>query len=245
MLILLLSCVKADPQADRRLHAQALETVAADPAAAAALCARIDDPQLHADCVWVSVEALASTDPELAASLCADTPGAGGEECWFLLGEHARDPSACANAGSLADDCRMHVFSDRLNNDLNRDASFGGVEATLEPWVVWAGLNPSDPRPWSALYRQLHARTPTLDPANCAVIADPDLQASCRNTAVAVFHDRLNRARDRGAELCTGALPFPVVMDASLQAELDLRREQELCREDLRRIPSVRQEPTP
>jgi hypothetical protein len=240
-LTLLMSCTTSSPEADRKRHAQAIALVLTSPTEAAPLCAQIDDAALHADCVWAVVEVLASTDPELSASLCAETPKKGGEECWFLLGEHNRDPAACANAGSLADDCRMHVFSDRVHNELPKGAKPGEVEALVRPWVIWAGFSPKDERPWSATYRQLLMRNSPLDPGSCAAITEPALAEICTKTAVPVFHDMLNMQRDRGAQLCTGELPFPVVLSPELEEELKQRRAQELCLEDLPIVPSVRE----
>ena len=240
-LTLLMSCTASSPEADRKRHAQAIALVLTSPAEAAPLCAQIDDDALRADCVWAVVEVLASTDPETSAALCAQTPAKGGEECWFLLGEHNRDPAACANAGSLADDCRMHVFSDRVHNELPKGAKPGEVETLVRPWVIWAGFSPQDERPWSATYRQLLVRNSPLNSGSCAAITEPALQDICTNTAVPVFHDLLNMHRDRGAQLCTGELPFPVVMTPALEAELAQRRAQELCLADLPIVPSVRE----
>lgn len=240
-LTLLLSCTGPSPEADRQRHAQAIALVQSAPEQAAPLCAEIRDPALNADCVWAVVEALAKDDPETSAALCAKTPAQGGEECWFLLGENARDPAACANAGSLADDCRMHVFSDRVHNELPKSAKPGEIEALVGPWVVWAGFSTSDDRPWSAVYRQVLTRNSPLDPGRCAAVGDPKLAEICTNTAVPVFHDLLNMQRDRGAQLCEGPLPFPVVLTPALEQELATRRSQELCLQDLPIVPSVRE----
>lgn len=239
-LTLLLSCTSSSPEPDRKRHAQAIALVQTSPTQAAPLCEQIDDPALRSDCVWAVVEVLATSEPETCAALCARAPESGGEECWFLLGEYSEDPSACANAGSLADDCRMHVFSDRLHNELPKGAKPGEVEETVRPWLIWAGFSPTDDRPWSATYRQLLQRNSPLDPGSCAAISDPALQEICTRTAVPVFHDLLNMHRDKGAQLCTGELPFPVVLTPALEAELAQRRAQELCLEELPIVPSVR-----
>ena len=91
--------------------------------------------------------------------------------------------------------------------------------------------SPDDPRPWSALYRALlEARTP-LDRAVCDAASEPMLVESCRQTALAVYNDRLNRARDR-LRWCPGA-PVPDALahteDPDLEAMLLRRAEEELC----------------
>ncbi|MFT5586628.1 MAG: hypothetical protein ACI9VR_004227 [Cognaticolwellia sp.] len=240
-LTLLMSCMAPSPGVDRQRHAEAIALVLTSPDKAAPLCRQIGDPALRADCVWAVVEVLASSDPKTSAALCAQTPDRGGEECWFLLGEHGQDPGACANAGTLADDCRMHVFSDRVHNGLPKGAKPGQVERLVRPWVIWAGFSPEDERPWSATYRQLLVRNSPLDPGSCAAISDPTLTEICTNTAIPVFHDLLNMHRDRSAQLCTGELPFPVVLTPALEMELADRRAQELCLEDLLIVPSIRE----
>ncbi len=240
-LTLLVSCSAPSPEVDRQRHTEAIALALTSPDRAIPLCHQLRDPALRADCAWAVVEVLASSDPQASAMLCAKTPEPGGEECWFLLGEHAQDPQACANAGTLADDCRMHVFSDRVHNELPKDAKPGQVEELVRPWVIWAGFSTKDERPWSATYRQLLMRNSPLDPGSCATISEPALAEICSKTAIPVFHDLLNMHRDRGAQLCTGELPFPVVLTPALETELAERRSQELCLKNLLIVPPVRE----
>jgi hypothetical protein len=230
MLLILAACVK-EPQDARDLHRQALTLLPQDPDAAALICPQIDAMDLRADCTWAVVETLAPDDAAKGHALCLELPGAFGEECWFLLGETAMDPAACASAGSLADDCRMHVVSNRFMQDF-RDAEPGQVEEQAQQVVIWAGLAPRDPRPWSALYRGVLLNRRPLDPSRCDAVSDPELQAICVSTAVPVFHDLLNHNRDTVGGLCTGELPFEVVWTPELHAALDERRGADLCAED-------------
>ena len=220
MQILLVACKQTPPH---QLHAQTLEQPATE---AAVLCAEIGSMELRADCTWRVVEELATTKPELCTTLCQDLPGIFGQECWFLLGEHGDDPAACANAGPMADECRMHLVGRRLMGTRGDFSDDDGAEDVF----VGLGLSLGDDRPWSAWYRMLLSRQAVLDRSACTLVADPWRRDICVNTAIPLFHDRLNMARDKGLDLCTG-VPAEVayVAEPELDAALDQRRLEDLC----------------
>lgn len=222
MVALLLGCSNAP---SHELHAKSLTLPAKE---AAPLCADIEDTELRADCSWRVVEELAHDDYDLCAGLCQALPGAMGHECWFLLGENGDEPAACANAGAMADDCRMHLVGRRL---MRVSGDFGADEGPVEEVIVALGLSIQDDRPWSAWYRGLHGRAMPLDRSRCDVVADPWRRDICSMSAIPLFHDRLNMARDRGLELCDSVPDEAAYVgpDAVLDQVLAERRGADLC----------------
>lgn len=220
MHLMLLACKQPPPH---ELHAQALALPAVE---AAQLCPKIATLELRADCTWRVVEELAAEDPERATALCMELPGTFGHECWFLLAENGDEPSACANAGPMADDCRMHLVGRRL---MTTQGDFDD-DSDAEQVFILVGLSLRDDRPWSAWYRMLLDRQPLLDRAECAWVEDPWRRDICENSAIPLLHDRLNRARDQGLALCA-ELPKTAAYapDAVLDAELARRRMEDLC----------------
>lgn len=224
MLLLLTAC-GGDERPLGQDRADLLAALEADsPQEAAALCRQIRDEGVRTDCAWAVVPRLEGDE---AAALCVTLPdGAAGHECWFLLGE-AGHPAACANAGPMADDCRMHVFSRRIWDHFGPDVRPGQAEDDVLLHLVGVGFAPDDPRPWSAWFRQLFTRGP-LDPAACEAVADLDRREVCARTALPVFHDRLNRGRDTDEPLCEQDPPW-AVLDEALQKVLEERRAEDLC----------------
>lgn len=239
MLWLALACGSdRSPEQDRADHQAALALLPDDAPGAAALCQTLRDDELRADCAWATVKVLAREDRVASAALCTglrDTPT--GHECWFLLGETAQDPSACANAGEMADDCRMHVLSARLWQHFDAETRPGTAEDEALLHIVGAGFAPDDPRPWSAWFRQLMTRG-AVDPAACDAVSTPARRDVCANTALPVFHDRLNRGRDLDEPLCEQE-PTWAVLDDALAAALEARRQDDLC------DPTKKQAPPP
>lgn len=228
-LALALACTRPD---DAHAYPTALAAVRAAPAQAAERCAPLVDPALRGDCVTAGAELLAATDASAAAALC-DRAGEARhqDECRFQVAERSGDPARCADAGRFAEDCRMHLWSRWVHDAITPTLGPGAVESTARAQLAAYGFAPDDPRPWSALYRALlEARTP-LDRAVCDAAAEPMLVESCRQTALAVYNDRLNRARDR-LRWCPGA-PVPDALahteDPDLEAMLLRRAEEELC----------------
>lgn len=225
MLLLLLACGEdRAPGQDRADLLNALDKAASQPEAAAALCASIPDGVLRADCAWAVVPHL---DSEAAAALCVSLPDtAVGHECWFLVGESG-DPAACANAGPMADDCRMHVFSQRIWDHFDADVVPGTAEDDVLLHLIGVGFSPSDPRPWSAWFRQLFTRG-SVDPAACLAVENAERREVCTRTALPVFQDRINRGRDMDEGLCD-ADPTWAVLDEALSRALEARRDEDLC----------------
>lgn len=224
----LLGCVGAPTEAER--YARALK--AGDPAA----CRALTDEDLRADCLLASVEAEGPARPERAAAICEElAAGVWQDECWFVLAERARRPELCEKAGRFQDDCRLHALSARIVKVVGPRPP-GAFEEHLRPVIQALGFAADDPRPWSAGYRfSLESQHP-LDRGSCeAAPADPrlDLRTVCRQTALAVFDDRINRARDRRLVPCPdGPLPEALAFlpDPDLEARLAERRAADLCR---------------
>ncbi len=212
------------PGQDRVDFVAALQLAEDHPNKAAALCHEIEDGPLRADCAWAVVPHL---EGEEAAALCVSLPDTAlGHECWFLLGESG-DPSACANAGPMADDCRIHVFSQRIWSHFDSDVRPGEAEEEVLLHVVGVGFAPSDVRPWSAWFRQLFTRG-VLDPTTCLAVEDLDRREVCARTVLPVFHDRLNHGRDTEEGLCEED-PAWAVLDEPLRLVLEERRAEDLC----------------
>lgn len=174
------------------------------------------------DGAYESCEKIAQRRPELA-----ERDG----ECFFRIAEAANEPGWCERAREFAFDCHMHVFSSGLRTWIPRSARPGMFEDDASARIQAVGLDPYDPRPWSAMYRWVLGAQRPLDRASCAEAPDMFRQEACYATAVAVFHDRLAQGRDRGWALCEGDLPAPVayVPDPTLDAALAARRADDLC----------------
>jgi hypothetical protein len=125
----------------------------------------------------------------------------------------------------------MHIFSRRLAGWIPRGSTPGSFEPKASARIEATGLDPYDPRSWSAMYRWVLGAQRPLDRGSCDQAPDSFRQEACRATAVAVFHDRLSHARDRGENLCQDPLPQAVapVSDPVLDQVLAERRAQDLC----------------
>lgn len=188
-------------------------------------CAEAGAPELRDDCRLAHLDAAAAE------------PCAGFEterlrdECFFQLAEARKDAALCPRAGAFADDCALHVLSRGFGAWVGPGTRPGDREEEVAAHIAAAGLAGDDMRPWSAWYRWVLGGLDPLDRAACDAVAEPARREACRATAVAVFHDRLNNARDRRLVDCaTGALP-PLLAhtpDPELDAALR-RRWTELC----------------
>jgi len=241
---LLTACEPPPPPDDRGAHAEALALLAT-PTEALAACRTIDStraPSLAADCRWAIAEALAPDDPAGAGAACADLTALNSlaaEECWFIVAEGSGDGAACDKAGRFEQDCRMHLLT-RAALRWPRDLSVTGVAVKGLDAINAAGLSSDDQDAWMAAYRVTAARQPPpLDRPACLVALTRGLREACQAAAEGVFHDRLNRARDRGMDLCEGELPDQVayVPDAALDRILAERRAADLCDPDAVRPP--------
>lgn len=194
---LVLAC--ADPGADVATYAAAI----ADGG-----CARVRDADLRDDC-WVAQAE--RTGLNQCAVVLSELMR---DECWFQLAEHDDDPAWCSRAGQFADDCRMHHVS-RHFRTLGRGSA--PTEEQVAAIITAAGLAPADSRPWTAWYREMLSRQPTLDLSVCPPGARRE---ACRNAGLVLYNDRLNRARDQRAWKCGEEPPrsLAVVPDPDLEA---------------------------
>jgi hypothetical protein len=219
---------------DARVYAAALATVRRTPAATATACAAVRPPALHADCVVAGVERLSRSDPAAARALCAALPAAGLAECSFRLAEGSGDPADCAAAGPFQTDCRMHLWSRRVDAGLPAAGGPAAWAAALGPELSAFGLDTATDAPWIALFRAGFGRAPTLDPAGCpavAAVAGAAAAAACPRAAEGLLHDRWNHTRDTAGAPCAGPLPphLDPGADPSLQAVIAQRRAEPPC----------------
>ena len=120
----------------------------------------------------------------------------------------------------------MHLVGQRL---MSTPGDYG-EDAKAEEVFVGLGLSLRDDRPWSAWYRMLLSRQRVLDRSACSAVTDPWRRDICVNTAIPLFHDRLNMARDKGLDLCTGIPPEAAfVPEPELDTALAQRRQEDLC----------------
>ncbi len=193
-------------------------------------CGILPDAALRDACLVAATE-------RTGTDRCAEVVGERARgECWFRLAESRRDPGLCTRAAPFADDCALHVLTRGFDDWLPRDARPGAVEADAEAHIRAAGLSPDDPRPWSALYRTVLARTRPLDRRACAAVSDPTRREACARTGLAHYSDLLNAARDRGQIPCVDGRPdesaLPPLLRHAPDPELDALRaaRNDLCR---------------
>jgi len=178
-------------------------------------------------------------DPEGAFSACDQLDEIVSGECFFVVAERADRPDWCGRAGEHDFDCRMHVLSGRFARWIPEGSAPGEVEDPALARIREAGLDPEDPRPWSAIWRWVLGSQQPLDRTTCSTVREPMRREACEATAVAVFHDRLSQARDLGVALCEGELPatLSVRPDPVLEEALAERRATDLCDPEARRAP--------
>ena len=236
LLPLLIACA-ADPPvdaaADGAAYGAALSAVDAQPQRAAELCAAVRSPALRGDCVTAGAEALARDDADAAATLCAGlADGTPRDECGFQVAERSGDAARCADAGRFAEDCRMHVWSRSLAEQLPPSTPLVDAEPRVEARAAAAGFSAQDPRPWVVLARYLLGADTPLDRRRCDALSAPERRQVCKDAARDLFHDRLNHARDTGSFPCGGG-PLPPLLSHTADPELDAivaaRRAGDLC----------------
>lgn len=172
-------------------------------------CATIDDATLRADC-------------RVQTDQCEALTGDDAAECWFLRAEARKDPTACANAGAFAFDCRMHLYTRALQAEV-KDPRIEPDEAAIAARIAAAGFESTDPRPWSAWYRHALSRRRPLDRSVCRALTDADHQQACLQTGLSLYNDYLNVARDRHLYTCDGG-PLPELLQTTPDPELDAAR---------------------
>ncbi|MCB9778852.1 MAG: hypothetical protein H6742_09835 [Alphaproteobacteria bacterium] len=223
---------------DVQRYADAVALLPDDPRAAAAGCDAVVESELHGDCMVQAAAAMAPSDAARASALCTSLDGGlHRDECWFRVAEVRGDSALCGQAGAFADDCRLHVFSHALRALLPPGVSPASAEPLLATAIPGHGFTEDDPRPWSAAFRWVLGGQRPLDPATCDAVAESSRAEACRQTALAVYSDRLNHARDTGRFPCDAdpgdldALPESLrfAEDPALRALLEARRAQDLC----------------
>lgn len=230
-LLTLAACASStDGAADRARYVAALGT---------GDCASVQTPALRDDCALAQAGRKDAGGPDAAEARYAAVCGpvladAARDECAFLVAERHHAPALCRRAGRYRDDCALHVLSAAFASAAQPD------EAEAAARIAEAGLDAADPRPWSAYYRDALGRAAPLDASRCARLADapgvPDRSMraeACRQTALALFADRLNAARDRRRFTCVDGAPQPpwpaavqwtpdAALDAAFAARNDL-----------------------
>jgi hypothetical protein len=200
---------------DREGLVAALRLLPGDPAAAMSRCRALGDT-VRGECVVAVVEA-APKHAE-ASAWCDEIGGLDRDECHFQRAEGTRSLADCGKAGAFADDCRLHLWSFRVGKL---------VKPTLPETVAAAreameqdGIDPADPRFWSATFRAALLESKPFDRAACRALEDAALSEACLHTGIAVWHDLLNRERDFGSPPCDGK-PLPATLEHADDPELD------------------------
>lgn len=178
-------------------------------------CAPVRDAALRDDCYAATVDSPADCEAVNDAKVRG--------ECWFQLAESTEDASLCPRAAPFVDDCALHVLSRGFAGWLPRRARPGEHEDAAAARILATGLAVDDLRPWSAFYRHVLGSTRPLDRAACDAVADPARRVECKRTGIALYHDILNRARDKNRYPCDGG-PLPPVLAYTPDPELDAVR---------------------
>lgn len=142
-------------------------------------------------------------------------------ECWFQVAEQRRDASLCARAGEFREDCALHLLSSSFGKSVVKGTRPGEREGEIEKKIQEAGMEITDPRPWSAYYRWVLGGIRPLDRALCRAVTDPMRQEACLNTGLAAYNDLLNYARDTKAFPCPKGSPLPKLLQYAPDPELD------------------------
>jgi hypothetical protein len=212
----LFACGSPASPAPAQTLSTALAAVRARPRAALEACAAVDDPRWRGDCLIAAVERLAARDEAAAAALCEAVPRPEeADECWFQLAERSGAAQRCGQAGRFADDCRLHAWVAGMSAWLPARPSADPAVPAPE-WAADvvqaasiaakdAGFDAQDERPWTALFRQLHARADRPDPRLCGDFEAMGRAEACQAAGRAIFRDLLLYRRDTGALDCAAA----------------------------------------
>ena len=114
----------------------------------------------------------------------------------------------------------MHLWTRGLRSSIDPDALPSEIETEIALQALEYGFDPSDSRPWVALYRVLLGRMTPMDRIVCDSIGEPKRAEICRTTGLTLFHDRLNHIRDRSLFSCDGGA-LPEVLNTRLDPELE------------------------
>jgi hypothetical protein len=154
------------------------------------------------------------------------------DECHFQLAERRNDLLACKEAGAFVDDCRLHAWTAELKSAWGDPPDFPTGAASARAVMVKDGIDPADPRFWSATFRYALLRKRPFDRNQCKPL-DPELRDACQHTGLATYADLLNHERDFGHFPCHGEPLPPTVAytpDPDLEAMVISRLDRDLCK---------------
>lgn len=193
MLLLLLACTTNPAQSEGARFADALRSAGTAPDAAVTACEGLDT--LRGECLTAVAAVQAGSIGVDAGELCARVaPGVWRDECHFEVAEQAlhaapADRAAqCAQAGSFAPRCRLHLWNEVAQDLLQAGALPEAVEAfrTHVDWVpdeediAWAAF-------WEAqLSPRGHQGPAHYDLATCEALLPRD-QRDCRRGIEVAF----------------------------------------------------------
>ena len=193
------------------LGCQADSATAFRDALASGACAEVADTTLRDRC-WVEhLKCTRVEDPREQA------------ECAFREAEATRNPSRCADAGPFAADCRMHLWTASFREWAPKRALPGEVDAIAAEKIAAYGFDVTDPAPWSAWYRWTLGHSRPLDRQLCRPLLPPERAEACLQTALSLYGDFLNVARDQRTYPCDGG-PLPPLLQHTPDPELDALR---------------------
>ena len=180
-------------------------------------CERVRETTLRDDCL----SALAEHD---GIDHCREaSEGRATDECFFQLAESSQDVKWCGQAGGFADDCRLHHLSRQFRGMATTRVGADDTEDDVARAIRAAGLADDDPRPWSAWYREILGRQRPLDRSRCTTVADASHREACLQTGLALYNDRLNRARDTRTFPCAGG-SLPPELETSPDPQIEALR---------------------
>ena len=217
-ILLLISCLKDPETPEAHRYRDGLKT---------GECAAIKDIALRDDC-WLAAVQRKKGSKKLPEDPCSRISAEQiQQECWFALAERKKDVTLCLSAGSFRDDCVLHILSQSFVLWVDPATIPGGVqEEEMALRIKQTGMDPSDPRPWSAWYRWVLGQRLPLDRGACGRVEDVFRREACMATGVALYNDRLNRARDRGSYPCPapGSAGLPPDLQYTPDGDLDTLR---------------------
>lgn len=144
-------------------------------------------------------------------------------ECAFRRAERSGNVAECADAGSFADDCRMHLWSASFTRWAPQPTLVGRDELLVQREIEKGGFAEGDLRPWSAWFRYSLGEQPMLDRGACQSVLLPVAREACFATGLSLYGDRLNAARDRGLYPCDGG-ELPAFLRYVADVEIDQLR---------------------
>lgn len=222
----LLGCSTRDADAvptaaDREGLVAALALAETDPVAAMARCRDLGDAA-RADCVVAAAEGDAAA--ALEQGWC-DVPARSEdrEECRFVLAERLDRLDLCVRAGRFADDCRVHLWRNRVPRYMPPDQPLPDLVPKVRRELLEQGFDPDDEALWVASFAHYHEQSPDLGRSRCRAIEHSRLARLCWDVAREPFEERIGSAWTSGAVSCDAAALPPELagMDPELRALFD------------------------